>query len=151
VGITQSAIDQAISIAKDTWGIDVGTSAVPSGLALDGEGHAAQARLEHQRRHRASLRYTKTEQTEPILNGFSATGLSLSSWWFNTSKDVESVVGQWFADWTPSLSTELKLSKRDYQQRHTPANGTRLPAIGLRFSGALPAGTPAGSAPTTAS
>jgi hypothetical protein len=144
VGITQSAIDQAISIAKDTWGVDVGTSAVPSGLALDVKDALLKLDWNINDAHRASLRYTKTQQSEPILNGFSATGLSLSSWWFNTSKEVESVVGQWFADWTPSLSTELKLSTRDYQQRHTPANGTRLPAIGLRFSGDLPAGTPAG-------
>lgn len=144
VGITQSAIDQAISIAKDTWGVDVGTSAVPSGLALDVKDALLKLDWNINDAHRASLRYTKTQQSEPILNGFSATGLSLSSWWFNTSKEVESVVGQWFADWTPSLSTELKLSKRDYQQRHTPANGTRLPAIGMRFSGDLPAGTPSG-------
>ena len=142
VGITQASIDQAISTAKDTWGIDVGASEVPSGLAVNVKDSLLKFDWNINDDHRASLRYTKTSQTEPVLNGFSATGLSLSSWWFNTAKEIESVVGQWFADWTPELSTELKVSQRDYKQRHTPANGTRLPAIGLRFTGALPAGTP---------
>ncbi|MFO1329352.1 MAG: carboxypeptidase-like regulatory domain-containing protein [Rubrivivax sp.] len=142
VGISQSAIDQAIAIARDTWKMDAGVSEVPSGLALNVKDTLLKLDWNISDDHRASLRYTKTSQTEPVLNGFSATGLSLSSWWFNTAKEVESVVGQWFADWSADLSTELKVSKRDYQQRHTPANGTRLPAVGLRFSGALPDGTP---------
>lgn len=144
VGISQSTIDQAISTARSTWGMDIGASEVPTGLALTVKDTLAKIDWNLNDDHRASLRYTKTSQTEPVLNGFSATGLSLSSWWFNTTKDVESVVGQWFADWSSTLSTELKVSKRDFQQRHTPANGTRYPAVGLRFSGALPAGTPAG-------
>ncbi len=144
VGISQDAIDQAILISRDTWGIDVGTSQVPSGLELVVKDTLLKLDWNINDDHRASLRYTKTEQTEPNLNGFSATGLSLSSWWFNTGKTVESLVGQWFADWTSDLSTELKISQRDYTQRHTPVTGNRLPAIGLRFSGALPDGTPAG-------
>jgi hypothetical protein len=141
VGITQSAIDEALGIAKDKWGFDAGTSSVPQGLALNVKDALLKLDWNINDNHRASLRYTKTEQSEPILAGFSATALSASSWWYSTAKDLESVVGQWFADWTPELSSELKVSKRDYAQRHTPVNGTRLPAVGLRFSGALPAGT----------
>jgi hypothetical protein len=78
--------------------------------------------------------------------GFSATGLSLSSYWYNQAKDLESLVGQWFADWTPNFSTELKVSKRDYASRPHPSTATRLPQVGLRFSGALPADAPGVSA-----
>ncbi|MDP3611940.1 MAG: Oar protein, partial [Rubrivivax sp.] len=91
--------------------------------------------------HRANLRYTKIEQNEPQLNGFSPTGLSLSSWWFDQEKTLETVVGQWFADWTDSFSTELKLSQRNYDSRPVLLS-SRAPSVGLRFSGALPAGTP---------
>ena len=144
VGITQSAIDGAISAAQQVWGIDVGTAQVPDGLALKVKDSLLKLDWNISDDHRASLRYTKTEQTEPIFNGFNATGLSLSSWWFATAKDTESLVGQWFADWTPTFSTELKVSQREFGQRHNPVNGTRLPAIGLRFSGALPPGSPSG-------
>jgi hypothetical protein len=144
VGITQSAIDSAIGIARNTWGLDVGSSAIPTGLKLEVKDTLLKLDWNITDDHRASVRYSKTEQNEPTLGGFSTTGLSLSSWWFDQAKVIESVVGQWFADWTPTFSTELKASKRDYDSIPTPFNGARQPAIGLRFSGALPAGSPAG-------
>lgn len=138
VGISQNAIDQAITIARDTWGMDVGTSQIPSGLALQVKDTLVKFDWNISDGHRANLRYTKTEQTDPQIVGFSGTGLSLSSWWFNQSDNIETVVAQWFADWTDNLSTEVKVSQRDYAARPIPVNGTRLPAIGLRFSGPLP-------------
>ena len=143
VGITPAAITQAIAIARNTWNMDVGSPDVPTGLQVVVKDTLLKLDWNISDDHRANLRYTKTEQNEPTLNGFSTTGLSLSSWWFNQEKTVESLVGQWFADWSSTFSTELKVSKRDYDSRPFPLNGTRLPAIGLRFSGALPAGTPA--------
>lgn len=142
VGITQTAIDQAIAIARDTWGFDPGTSTVPGGLNVVVKDTLLKLDWNISEAHRASLRYTKTEQTEPNIAGFSTTGLSLSSWWWNQEKVLETVVGQWFADWTPDFSTELKVSQREYDSQPFPLGGQRLPAIGLRFSGALPAGTP---------
>ena len=142
VGITQSAIDQAIVIARDTWKFDVGTAAVPTGLSVNVKDLMLKLDWNINDQHRANLRYTKTEQNEPNIAGFSGTGLSLSSWWWNQDKKVESLVGQWFADWTNNFSTEVKVSQRDYASRPIPLNGLALPAIGLRFSGALPAGTP---------
>ena len=144
VGITQSAIDQAISTARTTWNFDAGSPTVPQGLEVSVKDTLLKLDWNISDNHRANVRYTKTEQTEPTIAGFSGTGLSLSSWWWNQAKEVESVVGQWFADWTPTLSTELKVSNRDFTSVPTQVNGTRLPAIGLRFSGALPPGTPAG-------
>ncbi len=141
VGITQTAINSAITTASSTWGMDVGNSDIPQGLKLEVKDTLLKLDWNISDDHRASLRYTKTEQNEPQLNGFSTTGLSLSSWWFDQAKTIESVVGQWFADWTPTFSTELKASKRDYDSVPTPFNGQRQPAIGLRFSGALPAGS----------
>jgi hypothetical protein len=139
VGISQSAIDQAIAIARNTWSMDAGSPTVPQGLEVSVKDTLLKLDWNINDNHRASVRYTKTEQTEPVIAGFSATGLSLSSWWWNQAKVIETVVGQWFADWTPELSTELKISQRDYDSVPTQVNGTRLPAIGLRFNG--PTGT----------
>ncbi len=142
VGISQATIDSAIEIARTTWGFDAGTSVVPGGLEVLVKDTLLKLDWNISDSHRASVRYTSTKQDEPILPGFSATGLSLSSWWYNQAKTVDTVVAQWFADWTPTFSTELKFSQRDYDSEPTPINGARLPAIGLRFSGALPPGTP---------
>ncbi|MBL8518434.1 MAG: carboxypeptidase regulatory-like domain-containing protein [Betaproteobacteria bacterium] len=140
VSITQSAIDQAIGIARNTWSMDVGTSTVPQDLELTVKDTLLKLDWNINNDHRASVRYTKTEQAEPNLAGFSATGLSLSSWWYNQIKEIEGLVGQWFADWSPNLSTEVKLSKRDYGVVQPAVNGARLPAIGLRFEGTPPGG-----------
>ena len=140
VGISQSAIDQAIAIARTTWGFDAGASTVPQGLQVAVKDTTLKLDWNINDAHRASVRYNKTEQTEPQIAGFSATGVSLSSWWYTEAKVIESVVGQWFADWTPNLSTELKISKRDYDSVPTPVNGTKLPAVGLRFNGPTGAG-----------
>jgi hypothetical protein len=142
VGITQASIDEAIRIARTTWGFDAGTSVVPTGLEAVQKDMGLKIDWNISDEHRLSVRYTKNDQEEPQLNGFSGTGLSLSSWWFNQTKEVESVVAEWFADWSPTFSTELKVSTRDYTS--LPVTPQRLPAIGLRFSGALPAGTPSG-------
>ncbi len=51
-------------------------------------------------------------------------------------------MGQWFAEWTPTLSTELKVSNRDYHSE--PSNAASLPQMQFSYSGALPIGAPAG-------
>lgn len=143
VGITPAAITSAQNIANTTWGMNTGTSDVPQGLEVVVKDTLLKLDWNINDRHRANVRFTKIEQNEPQLNGFSATGLSLSSWWFDQAKSLETVVGQWFADWTDTFSTELKLSQRDYESRPVLL-AARMPAVGLRFSGALPPGSPAG-------
>ena len=145
VGITPSAIQSAIDTARNTWGIDTGTPSVPSGVGASVKDSLVRLDWNISDQHRASLRWTKTDQTEPLLVGFSPTSLSLSSYWYNQGKELESVVGQWFADWTPNFSTEFKLSRREYSSQPTPVNGVRLPQIALRFAGALPPDAPTGT------
>ncbi len=147
VGIAPSAISGATSIAASTWNMDIGGSDA-SGLNLTVKDTLLKLDWNISDNHRASVRYGKTEQSEPLPTGttfFSPTLLTLSSWWYTTDKTYDSVVGQWFADWTPSLSTELKVSERNYKQRHRQVNGTRLPVVSLAFSGTLPEGSIAGT------
>ena len=142
VGIQQSAIDSAISTARTTWGMDIGAATVPSNIQLRVKDTLLKLDWNINDNHRANIRYSKTEQSDPIISTlFSATSLSLSSWWYVQNKTIETLVGQWFADWTPTFSTEVKVSQRDYTVAQPSVNGTRLPAIGLSFPGALPAGT----------
>ena len=140
VAITQSAIDSAAKIAKDKYGMDIGAPNGPAPVSVKD----ALLKLDWNisENHRANLRYAKTDQAETNFGNYSATGLNLTSWWWNQKKTIETVVGQWFADWTPNFSTELKLSNRDYNS--VPQNTVNAPAIGLQFTGAAPAGSPSG-------
>jgi Carboxypeptidase regulatory-like domain len=149
VGISQNAINEAISTARTTYGIDIGTAEVPAGVALKVKDTLLKLDWNINDEHRANLRYSKTVQTEPFVAGtafFSPTRLSLSSYWYNQEKQNESLVAQWFGDWSSSFSTELKVSKRSYESEPIAVNGTRLPSVALQFTGtALPVGSPAGT------
>ena len=140
VAISQSAIDSLSSIAKTKYNIDVGTPNGPAPVSVKDALIKVDWNISDN--HRANIRYAKTDQAETNFGSYSATGLNLTSWWWNQKKTIETVVGQWFADWTPNFSTELKLSNRDYNS--LPQNNSNLPAMALQFTGAAPAGSPAG-------
>ncbi len=141
VAITSSALASAQSIAKSTYGINIGGLDAPASNLLVKD-YLAKFDWNISDSQRASVRFSRTEQAEPIYPNFGATALATDSNWYSQAKTIDSVVGQWIADWTPNFSTEVKLSSRKYDS--VPVNNSNLPQIGLSFSGALPAGAPAG-------
>lgn len=142
VPITASAIASAQQIAKEVYGLNIGNLA-SSGGALTSDEKLLKLDWNINDDHRASFRYGKTKQSEPIYPFFSATGVTLDSTYYSNEKSIETAVAQVFSDWTPTFSTEARVSMRDYDA--VPQNNSRMPLIGLSFSGPLPAGTPAGT------
>ena len=142
--ISQGQLDAITKTAKDVYGIDTGSVMGQSKLQV--KDYLAKIDWNINDQHRASIRVARTEQSDTnngSFGGYSATGLQMTSQWWQQKKKIDTVVGQWFADWTPDFSTELKISNRDYNS--VPQNNSDLPAIGIRFNGALPDGAPAGS------
>ncbi|MBQ5941832.1 TonB-dependent receptor [Massilia sp. AB1] len=139
-GITPSSIASLQSLAQSRYGIDVGSSEVPSGFELDVKDRLVKLDWNINDDHRANIRWQKTEQSEPRFSGYSATGVSLSSYLWSDHKSTESIVAQVFSDWTQDLSTEFKISRREFDKGQT--TNSDLPSMALRFSGPLPAGTP---------
>ena len=86
--------------------------------------------------HRAALRYSKTEQNVVFFRNLNDRGISLSSHYQDLPKTFESTVLEVFSDWNESVSTELKLSTRDYAAERQ--NFSYLPHI--RISGYSAAG-----------
>lgn len=142
VGITQSSIGRARDIAKNTYGVEIGSPEVPQGSMMTSKEQMLKFDWNINEDHRANVRYAKTSQSEPFYPGFSSTGVGLSSGFYQQEKEIETVVGQIFSDWTPTFSTEFKMSSRDYDS--VPQNSSRMPAVALQFGGPLPDGTPAG-------
>jgi hypothetical protein len=142
--ISSSMVSAAQSLAQSAYGIAAG-GLDTAGRELIVKDTLGKIDWNISAKHRASLRYTKTDQKEPIFPSFftsNPTAVSLSSQWYSQDKTIETLVGQWFADWTPTLSTEVKVSNRDYHSE--PKNNANLPHIVLQYTGALPAGAPAG-------
>jgi hypothetical protein len=141
VGVTQSSIASAQQIAKSVYGVDIGT-VTAGGAPMTSREQLLKFDWNITDDHRASLRYSKTSQADPIFPGYSSSGVGLTSSAYNQEKAIETIVGQVFSDWTPTFATEFKVSQRNYDS--VPRNSTRLPALALQFSGPLPAGSPAG-------
>jgi hypothetical protein len=140
VAITQSAITGAQAIANTSYNVDIG-SVEASAAELEVTDALVKLDANLGDKHRASLRWSKTEQSDPIFPTFFNNAISLSSHWYSQDKTIETYVAEVFSDWTDTFSTEFKASYRDYVS--TPINNSDLPQVRLNFSGALPAGSPA--------
>ncbi|WCE04620.1 TonB-dependent receptor [Pseudoxanthomonas sp. JBR18] len=129
-GITMDQITRAQSIAAG-YGIDAGT--LDSNGDTDLEEYALKLDWNISENHRANFRYSKLDQSKLRINGISNSGISLSSYWYQQDKTVESYVGQLFSDWSDNFSTEFKVSYRDYSAvRNTP---TTAPSVQIFFGG----------------
>lgn len=136
VFITPEQIAQTSNLARTLYGIETGTVDAPSDVELKVEDILLKVDWNINEDHRANVRYTKTDEANPLFPGFGNTALSFSSHWYTQEKVVESVVGQWFGDWTDNFSTEVRISRREYDS--APNNNAFLPAIGVRFQGGTP-------------
>jgi hypothetical protein len=138
VGISQSSIDSARNIAQTTYGMDIGSVAVPAGTALISRENMLKLDWNINDDHRMMARYSKTNESTPNFPGFGASSVSLSSYYYAQVKSIETIVAQVFSDWTPNFSTEFKASSRVYDS--IPKTNSRLPSVGLSFQGPLPSG-----------
>lgn len=135
IGAGRISLDQiaaAQQIAQDVWGIDAGNLSSKGNTDL--EEYALKLDWNINDAHRASFRYSKLDQSKLRINGFgSSSTASLSSYWFQQNKSIENYVGQLFSDWTDTLSTEFKVSYRDYSAvRAAPTNA---PSVQILFGG----------------
>lgn len=131
VGLSQTLMDQFVTQASSTYGINVGGSQIPSGFETRVKDALIKLDWNISDTQRMSLRYNKTKQNEPFLPDFGIRSLSLSSHWYNQSKEFETWVGEWFADWSDKFSTEAKISYRKYDSE--PQNNADLPQMTLGF------------------
>jgi len=90
VAITDAQIAEVQDIASSVWGFDAGTLDIPDALKTDVEEYAIKLDWNINEDHRASYRYSKMEQTDPVLPGFGSRSLSLNSYWYNQVKTFES-------------------------------------------------------------
>jgi outer membrane receptor protein involved in Fe transport len=126
-GISTADIARIQQIAREVWGFDAGSFDPPSSLDTDIKDFLIKLDWNIADNHRASLRYNRTEQTDPFLRQIGPRSLSLSSFWHNNDKKFEALVAQVFSDWTDTFSTEFKASRS--KQESTWDNFSRLPQI----------------------
>ncbi|MCC8363869.1 TonB-dependent receptor [Lysobacter sp. A6] len=128
--ITRDDVAEIQDIAQSVYGFDAGALGADS-LETSVEEYALKLDWNITDTQRASFRYSTLDQNTARVQGFSGTTASLSSNWFNHLKTVDSYVGQLFSDWTDTLSTELKVSYREYAAVRDPL--AKLPSIRIGF------------------
>ncbi len=129
--ITPADVARAQSIANGTWGFDAGT--LESNGNTDLEEYALKLDWNISDNHRASIRYSNLVQSKLRVQGMGSSSVSLSSYWYQHEKSVESYVAQVFSDWTENFSTEFKASFRDYSAIRV-VNAT-APSVRIFFGG----------------
>ncbi len=136
VFITPADITAAQNLARTLYGIEIGGVEAPSTAEQTTEEMLVKLDWTISDAHRASLRYNKTEELNPVFPGFGTRNLSTSSHWYDQGKTVEAVVGQLFSDWSDTFSTELRVQRREYDS--VPDNASFLPQVDIRFTGGTP-------------
>ncbi|KWV15289.1 carboxypeptidase regulatory-like domain-containing protein [Xanthomonas translucens pv. translucens] len=86
--------------------------------------------------HRASLRFSRTEEDEPIITASSSTQLKLSSNWYVLNKTNTSYALSFYDDWSEKFSTEASVGYSKFEQDRAPLVGGYQPEITVRTSGA---------------
>ena len=133
VGISPALITGLQQVAQSTYNIDLGTTEPPGQTYLNVKDALVKLDWSISDSQRATLRFTRTKQDEPIFPNFGVRALSLSSNWYTQQKSLDTAVAQLFSDWSPSFSTEVRASYRDYKSE--PKNNSALPQIAFDVDG----------------
>lgn len=126
-GLTQADLDRIIQIAQG-FGLRPGSLAASS---VDTDSKRGLVKIDWNINdfHRASFRYNRVRETEPVLNGFSSRGVALSSYWYARERSNDNYVLNLYDDWSENFSTEASLSYTDYQVLRNGLNGDQPQVI----------------------
>ena len=128
VGISPALITSLTDVARNTYSFDLGSTEPPGESFLVVKDALVKLDWSISDAQRATLRYTNTKQDEPIFSNFGTN-------WYTQQKSLDTVVAQLFSDWSPSFSTELRASYRDYKSE--PKNNATLPQIAFDVDGSF--------------
>jgi len=131
-GITQAQIDQVSQIAQATYAIDTG-GLIQNAVEQD-EKYIVKLDWNVNDDHRASLTYIRNVGTQQFQQNTFTTApfaLGLQSNGYELAEEVNVGVFQLNSTWSDRLSTELRVSYRDYNRDQTPFGGRENAQFGV--------------------
>ncbi|MCH6258486.1 TonB-dependent receptor [Puniceicoccaceae bacterium K14] len=133
-GFTPDPTDLQLVIDKmiDDYGFDPGDFGSDGPSTLNDEKSLVKIDWQINEKHRASLRWNKTEGNNPQFTEFDdfnsfSPETNLTSHWYTDTRSNESYVFQMFSDWSDNFSTELRIGRSDFDS--TPINPNVFPEI----------------------
>lgn len=131
-GITQAQIDQVNTIAQNVYGYD--TLGLLQNAVEQDEKWIARIDWNITDDHRASFTYIRNVGTQQFQQNTFTTSpfaLGLQSNGYELAEEVNSGVFQLNSTWNDRLSTELRVSYRDYNRDQTPFGGRDFAQFGV--------------------
>ncbi len=141
--LSQAQLDEIISIAT-AYGMRPGDLQSAS-VDTDSERFLAKIDWNINDFHRLSFRYNQVDEVEPVLGGFSNSGIGLSSYWYARNRKNRNYVLNSYNDWSDTFSSEASLSYTDYEVLRDGLLGDQ-PQVTVRL-GVDAQGRPNGSGP----
>jgi hypothetical protein len=131
-GVSQADFDEIIRIANDVYGYDPGP--IVSSLPTEDEKLLLKLTANISEAHRAALTYTWNDGFNNAQSDSDDNELEFSNHFYERGAELTSYVGQLFSDWSPNLSTELRVSYLDLENRQTPLGGTDFGEVQISTS-----------------
>ncbi len=122
-GISQSQIDQVTNILNNTYATNFDAGTIPRTGAIVDEKYSAKLDWNINDNHRASFTYRYALSESVARSNLNNNTASLSSNFYLSGDEDYSYVGELNSNWTDQLSTQLRVSYRDYERRQNPPAG----------------------------
>jgi hypothetical protein len=140
-GITLAQVDAVSATAQSVYSYD--TLGLIQNAAEQDDKYIAKIDLNINDDHRASLTYIRNVGTQQFQQNTFTTppfALGLQSNGYELAEEVNSGVFQLNSTWTDALSTELRVSYRDYNRDQTPFGGREFAQMEVCLDPTNPAG-----------
>lgn len=121
--LTQATIDRVVNILNNTYTTEFDAGGIARTTPILDEKYTGKIDWNINDNHRASFtyRYALSELTSPT--NLSTGQAGLSSNWYLTGEEDYTYVGELNSKWTDNLSTQIRVSYRDYERRQNPPGG----------------------------
>ncbi len=127
--MTEAQIAAVTDVFANTYRSSYPFGGIPKTKPITDEKYTARLDWNVTENQRAMLTYRKSESGLIQRTNLGTTSAGLDSQWYLTGEDDETLALQLNSDWTDNLSTELRLSKRDYTRLQEPPAGQNFADI----------------------
>lgn len=121
--ITQATIDNVVGILNNTYTTDFDAGGIDRTAPILDEKYSAKVDLNINENHRAAFTYRYSLSEQYSRTNLSNSAASLFSNWYLSGDEDYSYVGEVNSKWTDKLTTQLRVSYRDYERRQNPPGG----------------------------
>ena len=128
-GVNQGLIDQVVGIFNNNYASDFDAGSIPRVKPVLDEKYSLKLDANLTDSHRLSFtaRYALSELFQ--RTNINTTSAGLDSQWYLTGEEDYSYVLELNSDWTSNLSTQLRITQRDYERRQLPPSGQEFSDI----------------------